>query len=68
MRSLPLHESQEEIERNDDYSIFTMFVRPTIDLLQEILWNMDIVEVLEPVEVRKMAKGMIGKMDEIYTE
>lgn len=68
LRDLPLHESQKEIERNDDYSIFTLFVRPTIDLIQEILWNMDKVEVLEPVEVRKNIKNIATKMAEVYTE
>jgi len=63
-----LHESQKEIERNDDYSIFTLFVRPTIDLIQEILWNMDRVEVLEPVEVRNNIKNIATKMAEVYTE
>ncbi len=68
LRDLPLHESQKEIERNDDYSIFTLFVRPTIDLIQEILWNMDRVEVLEPVEDREKVKDMVGKMWEKYNE
>ena len=31
LRSLPLHPSQEETERNADYSIFTLKVRPTFD-------------------------------------
>ncbi|MCQ2230026.1 MAG: WYL domain-containing protein [Bacteroidales bacterium] len=66
LRDLPLHESQKEIERNDDYSIFTLFVRPTIDLIQEILWNMDKVEVLEPVEVRKKVKNVVEKMSGKY--
>ena len=28
IRDLPLHESQKEVERNDEYSIFTYFLRP----------------------------------------
>jgi hypothetical protein len=48
LRSLKLHESQEEVERNEDYSIFTYFLRPTYDFIQELLWNGEEVEVLEP--------------------
>lgn len=68
LRDLPLHSSQEELECNDDYSIFSLFVCPTIDLIQEILWNMDRVEVLSPATVRTrlkdMAIKMVGKYDE----
>ena len=34
LRSLKLHESQEEVERNEDYSIFTYFLRPTFEFHQ----------------------------------
>lgn len=57
LRGLPLHESQREVERNDEYSIFELRVRPTYDLQQEILWNMDNVEVLEPKWFRDEIKG-----------
>jgi DNA polymerase-3 subunit epsilon len=43
-----LHESQEEIERNPEYSIFSLNLRPTFDFQQELLWNGGDVEVLEP--------------------
>ena len=39
IRDLKMHESQEEIERNDEYSIFTFNLRPEYDFLQELLWN-----------------------------
>ena len=37
LRSLTLHQTQKEIERNDEYSIFTVRLRPTFDFRQEIL-------------------------------
>ena len=37
IRDLKMHESQEEIERNGEYSIFTYQMRTTFDLLQELL-------------------------------
>ena len=49
LRSLPMHHSQKEVEHNDEYSIFILRLRPTFDFQQELLWNGDAVEVLEPV-------------------
>ena len=48
LRSLPLHPSQEEVECHDDYSIFTLRIRPTYDFLQELLRNGDTLEVVSP--------------------
>lgn len=66
LRSLPLHPSQEEIETNDDYSIFTLQVRPTFDFQQELLWNGDALEVLEPLWLRKEMAATIKRMSNNY--
>ena len=58
----PLHESQEEIERNGEYSIFTYQMRTTFDLLQELLWNGGDVEVLEPASLRREMAEMVERM------
>lgn len=68
MRDLPMHESQEEIECNDDYSIFKLHVRPSYDFQQEILWNMEEVEVLEPLWLREEMAGIIERMGNKYKE
>ena len=52
IRAVPLHHSQEEIERNENFSIFELRLRPTNDLIREILWHGEAVEVLEPLEFR----------------
>ena len=62
LRDLPMHESQKEIERNDEYSIFTVRVRPTFDFRQELLWNMDHLEVLEPKWFRDEIKGTVKRI------
>ena len=62
LRSLPLHHSQEEIECNDDFSIFTLKLRPTFDFQQELLWNGDALEVLEPLWLRREIAGTIIRM------
>ena len=65
LRSLPLHPSQKEIESNDEYSIFTVRLRPTFDFRQEILMMGSDIEVLEPQwfrdEVAEVAKHMWNK-------
>ena len=66
LRSLPLHHSQEEIETNDDYSIFTLRVRPTFDFQQELLKNGDTIEVLEPLWLRKEMAATIKRMFNKY--
>lgn len=52
-RTLPLHSSQEEVEINDDYSIFTYHIIPNFYLKKELISYMDAVEVLEPEEFRE---------------
>ncbi len=66
LRSLPLHTSQEEVERNDDYSVFTLQVRPNFDFQQELLWNGDALEVLEPLWLRKEMAAKIKQMGDNY--
>ena len=68
IRDLKLHESQEESERNDEYSIFTYQLRPTLDFIQELLWNGADMEVLEPQSLRKEIAGKIERMWNIYCE
>lgn len=68
LRSLKLHESQEEVERNEDYSIFTYYLRPTYDFMQELLWNGEEVEVLEPQWLRDEIRGRIERMLDLYKE
>ena len=53
IRDLKMHESQQEIERNEEYSIFSYHLRPEFDFQQEILWNGEHMEVLKPAWLRK---------------
>jgi len=65
LRSLPLHPSQQEIEQNDEYSIFTVRLRPTFDFRREILSMGSDIEVLSPdwfrEEVAEISKHMWNK-------
>ncbi len=66
MRDLPLHKSQEEIERNDEYSMFKIHVRPTYDFIQELLWNREELEVVEPQWLRNEIAETIERMNKKY--
>ena len=66
LRSLPLHHTQKELVQTADYSIFSVEVRPTFDFRQELLWNGDALEVLEPLWLRKEMAAIIKQMGNHY--
>jgi hypothetical protein len=66
LRSLPLHKTQKEVERTDEYSIFTLQLCPVLDFQQEILSMGEEVEVLEPIWLRKEIAGKVKKTWNIY--
>ena len=68
LRSLPLHPSQVEHERNANHSIFVLQVRPTFDLQQELLRNGDALEVLQPQWLRKDMAEMLKRMCNNYNK
>lgn len=68
IRDLKIHKSQQEAECNSEYSIFTYCLRPTFDFQQELLWNADNVEVLEPKWLRDEMADRIQKMLDLYNE
>ena len=68
IRDLPIHESQEEVECNDEYSIFSYYLRPEYNFQQELLWNGEDLEVLEPHWLRNEISGKIKRMLNKYTD
>ena len=68
IRDLKMHESQEEIEHNEEYSIFAYRLRPTYDFMQEVLRNGEDIEVLEPLWLREEMAGIIQRMWNKYKE
>ena len=69
LRSLPLHHTQKELVQTADYSIFSVEVRPTFDFRQELLWNGDAIQVVEPLWLRQeMAKTVQRMRDNYKTE
>ena len=66
IRDLKLHDSQEEVEHNDKFSIFTYRLRPEYDFQQELLRHGEDVEVLEPQWLREETAGKIERMNSVY--
>jgi hypothetical protein len=67
LRSLPLHRSQKEVERNDDYSVFELSLCPEFDFQQEILSHTPNIEVLEPQWLREEIADKIKTLCEKYS-
>ena len=65
-RTLPLHSSQKETEKNADYSIFTYYLTPNYDFIHDVLYYGDDVEVMEPVELRKTMEGITNSLNNKY--
>lgn len=65
-RTLPLHFSQKEIEKNTEYSIFSYYLTPNYDFIHDVLYYGDDVEVLEPVGLRKQVSKKITFLNKQY--
>jgi len=66
LRSLPLHHSQREVEKHEDYSIFEVRVMPTYDFIKELLSMGGEVEVISPAYVREEMKRRIEELSNRY--
>lgn len=66
LRTLPLHNSQKETERTDEYSIFTFKMVPTFEFEHEMLSLGRNVEILEPLWLRDEIAAEIMDMASKY--
>ena len=66
LRTLPLHTSQKEIEKAEDYSIFSFHLTPNYDFVHDILYFGDDMEVLEPETLRSAITKITSTMNERY--
>ena len=67
LRSLPLHKSQKETERADDYSVFQYLLVPTYEFEKELLSYGGAVEVLSPEWLRDEMRQESRTMNDIYS-
>jgi predicted DNA-binding transcriptional regulator YafY len=66
LRTLPLHPSQKEEERNEEYSVFSYYVVPTFEFCQELYQYGSDVEVLAPEKLRQEFARDAAKTNKIY--
>lgn len=66
VRALQLHRSQKEIETNNEFSVFSFYIKPTFDFRQEVLSLGEDAEVIAPSTFRNEMKDISGKMNKIY--
>lgn len=66
LEALPLHHSQQEIEKTEDYTVFEYLLSPTFDFRQELLSHGAAIEVLSPQWLRAALTEEIGRMEERY--
>jgi predicted DNA-binding transcriptional regulator YafY len=66
IRSLPLHKTQKETNRNNHTVDFEFYLKPTYDFVQEILKHGEFVEVIKPQWLRDEFKDKIRKMKDKY--
>lgn len=67
LRTLPLHASQEEIERNDDYSIFRFHMVPSFEFMQELQKYGSNVQVISPESLRSEFAADAESLNDIYS-
>ena len=67
LRSLPLHPSQKEVERHNDYSVFELRVAPTYDFIKEVLSMGGEAEVVSPAYVRQEVRRRAEELLSRYT-
>ena len=68
LRTLPLHQSQQETETTEEYSVFTFRLRPTFDFVQELRRYGSQIEVLSPQWLRNDMAAETARMAEIYKQ
>ena len=59
IRALPIHESQNEVETGDGWSVFEYRLVPCYNFYQQLLWHREKVEVLGPEIVREEMKKVL---------
>lgn len=68
LRTLPLHASQTEIERQEQFSIFRYYIAPSFDFIQELLTHGPVLEVLKPQSLREKFRKNLAYNLSIYQE
>lgn len=66
LKEVPLHHSQTIIEETDDWTDFSLYLRPTYDFKQDLLWHRDKLTVLSPQWLKDDIIDILQRMIESY--
>ena len=66
VRALPIHESQKELESNEEYTLFEYHIVPCYNLYQQLLWHREKLEIVEPIHMREEMAKIIRAMTALY--
>ena len=66
IETLPLHHSQQEVEKGSNYTIFSYKIKLTYDFIKEILSHGCYIEVIAPESLRNEIKGILKEEYERY--
>ena len=67
-RTLPLHSSQKEIEKNEKYAIFAYYLTPNYDFIHDVLYYVDDVKVLDPYILRGTISEIVTNINHYYKQ
>ena len=66
LRTLPLHESQKELQSDEESTTFSYDVKLTYDFMQLIMQQGDQVEILEPKKLRDQMRNLAKTLTSYY--
>lgn len=66
LKEVPLHHSQRVVEENENWTDFSLYLRPTYDFKQDLLWHRDKLTVVSPEWLREDMLDILSRMAESY--
>lgn len=66
IKEVPIHHSQRIVDENENWTDFSLFLRPTYDFKQELLWQRDKLAVISPDWLRDDMIDILNRMTESY--
>ncbi len=64
LKEVPLHHSQRVVDETDDWTDFSLYLRPTYDFKQDLLWHRDKLAILSPQWLRDDIIDILRRMIE----
>lgn len=66
IRTLPLHHSQKEVEQTPERSVFSYYIAPTFDFIQELRTQGECLKVLQPQWLADKLRDDAAKIVQLY--